>query len=102
MLHVAGERGHQASGGESCSVRSAVCFVHSSQCFCCYRSLHFLFTESQNHRTVGVGRDLHGSSSPTLLLKQGHLQHAAEDLVQASLEYPQRRRLHSLPGQKFC
>jgi len=31
-------------------------------------------TESQNHRMVGVGRDLCGSSSPTLLPKQGHLQ----------------------------
>jgi len=38
---------------------------------------------------VGVGRDLYGSSSPTLLLKQGHLQQAAEDLVQAGLEYLQ-------------
>jgi len=28
---------------------------------------------SQNHRIVGVGRDLCGSSSPTLLPKQGHL-----------------------------
>jgi len=26
-----------------------------------------IFTESQNHRMVGVGRDLCGSSSPTLL-----------------------------------
>ena len=35
--------------------------------------------ESQNHRIVaGVGRDLCGSSSPTLLLKQGHLQQAAQ------------------------
>ena len=33
-----------------------------------------LFTESQNNRMVGVGRDLCGSSSPTLLPKQGHLQ----------------------------
>ena len=33
-------------------------------------------TESQNHRIVGVGRDLCGSSSPTLLPKQGHLQQA--------------------------
>ena len=57
------------------------------------------FTESQNHRIEGVGRDLCGSSSPTLLPKQGHLQQAAQDLVQASLEYLQRRRLHSLPGQ---
>jgi len=30
--------------------------------------------ESQNHRMVGVGRDLCGSPSPTLLPKQGHLQ----------------------------
>ena len=48
---------------------------------------------------VGVGRDLYGSSSPTLLPKQGHLQQAAQDLVQAGLEYLQRRRLHNLPGQ---
>jgi len=31
-------------------------------------------TESQNHRMLGVGRDLCPSSSPTLLPKQGHLQ----------------------------
>jgi len=48
---------------------------------------------------VGVGRDFCGSSSPTLLLKQGHLQQAAQDLVQAGLEYLQRKRLHNLPGQ---
>ena len=62
-------------------------------------------TESQNHRMVGVGRDLCGSSSPTLLPKQGHLQQAAKELVQAGLEYLQRRRLHNLPGQPgpvFC
>ena len=46
-----------------------------------------LFTESENHRMVGVGRDLCGSSSPTLLPKQGHLQQAAQYLVQAGLEY---------------
>jgi len=34
----------------------------------------------------GVGRDLCGSSSPTLLPKQGHLQQAAQDLVQAGLD----------------
>jgi len=56
-------------------------------------------TESENHRMLRVGRDLCGSSSPTLLPKQGHLQHAAQDLVQAGLEYLQRRRLHNLPGQ---
>jgi len=54
---------------------------------------------SQNHRIVGVGRDLCGSSSPTLLPKQGHPQQAAQDLVQAGREYLQRRRLHNLPGQ---
>jgi len=56
---------------------------------------------SQNHRMVGVGRDLCGSSSPTLLLKQGHLQQAAEDLVQVGHEYLQRRRLHHLLGSLF-
>jgi len=55
-------------------------------------------TVSQNHRMVGVGRDLCGSSSPTLLLKQGHLQQAAQDPVQVGLEYLHRRRLHNLPG----
>jgi len=53
----------------------------------------------QNHRMVGVGRHLCGSSSPTPLLKQGHLQQPAQDHVQMGLEYLQRRRLHSLPGQ---
>jgi len=48
---------------------------------------------------LGVGRDLCGSSSPTLPPKQGHLQQVAEDLVQAGLEYLQRRRLHHLSGQ---
>jgi len=47
----------------------------------------------------GVGRDLCESSSPTLLPKQGHLQQAAQDLVQTGLEYLQRRRIHNLPGQ---
>ena len=35
---------------------------------------------SQNHRIVGVGRDLCGSSSPTLPPKQGHLQQAMGSL----------------------
>jgi len=39
----------------------------------------------QNHRMFGVGRDLCGSSSPTPLLKQGHLEQAAQDLVQVGL-----------------
>jgi len=36
---------------------------------------------SQNHRMVGVGRHLCGSSSPTPLPKQGHPEQAAQDLV---------------------
>jgi len=58
-----------------------------------------IYSESQNHRIVGVGRDLCGSSSSTPLPKQGHLQQAAQDCIQAGLEYLQRRRLHNLPGQ---
>ena len=56
-------------------------------------------TESQNHRMLGFGRHLCGSSSPTPLLKQGHLEQAVQDLVQVGLAHLQRRRLHSLPGQ---
>jgi len=48
----------------------------------------------------GIGRDLCGSSSPTPLPKQGHLEQAAQDRVQVGLEYLQRRRLHNLPGQR--
>ena len=40
-------------------------------------------TESQNPSMAGVGRDLCGSSSPIPLLKQGHPEQAAQDLVQA-------------------
>ena len=50
-----------------------------------------VFTESQN--------DGGWSSSPDPLPKQGHLQQAAQDLVQVGLEYLQRRKLHNLPGQ---
>ena len=48
---------------------------------------------------VGVGRDIYESSSPPPLPKQGHLQQAAQDLVQVGLEYLQRTRLHILSGQ---
>jgi len=58
-----------------------------------------IITESQNQRMLGTGRDLCGSSSPTPLLKQGHPEQAAQDLVQAGLEYLQGRRLQNLPGQ---
>ena len=48
---------------------------------------------------VGVGRDSCGSSSPTPLSKQYHLEQVAQDLVQEGLEYLQRRRIHNLSGQ---
>ena len=54
---------------------------------------------SQDHRMVGVGRDLCGSSSPTPLTKQGHLKQAAQDLGQVGFEYLQRSRLHNPSGQ---
>jgi len=56
-------------------------------------------TESQNHRMLGVRRDLCGSSRPTPLPKQNHLEQAAQNLVRMGLEYLQRRRIHNLPGQ---
>ena len=54
---------------------------------------------TESHRMVGVGRDLCGSSSPNPLPKQGHLEQAAQDLVQTGLEYLQRRRIYNLSGQ---
>jgi len=50
---------------------------------------------------LGIGRALCGSSSPTPLPKQGHLQQAAQDRFQAGLEYLQRRRLPNLPGNEL-
>jgi len=41
---------------------------------------------------VGVESDLWGSSSPTPLPKQGHLQQAVQDNVQVGFEYLQGRR----------
>ena len=40
-----------------------------------------------------------GVTQPNPLPKQGHPEQAAQDLVQAGLEYLQRRRLHSPSGQ---
>jgi len=48
-----------------------------------------------------VGRDIWGSSSPTPLPKQGQLQQAAQDCIQAGFEDLQRRRIHSLLGSLF-
>ena len=54
---------------------------------------------SQNHRIVGVWKGPLWVTQSNPLLKQGHPEQAAQDVVQAGLEYLQRRRLHSLPGQ---
>ena len=71
----------------TCEVRSLVFYTwrYSIPCFLLYiwamlwryavdKCIGIWITESQNHRMVGDGRDLCGSSSPTLLPKQGHLQ----------------------------
>lgn len=42
-------------------------------------------TESHNHRMVEVGMDVWRSSSPTHLLKQGHLKHIGQDHSTTSL-----------------
>ena len=61
-------------------------------------------SESQNHR-ITESQNSRGWKGPLWvtqsnpLPKQGHPEQGAQDLVQAGLEYLQRRRLHSLPGQ---
>jgi len=66
-----------------------------------YRRLGFssnslILTESQHGR--GWKRPL-WVTQPNRLPKQGHPEQAAQHRVQVGLEYLQRRRLHSLPGQ---
>ena len=56
---------------------------------------------SQNHRMIGVGRELWGPSSPTLPPKQSHLEQVAQEHIQAAFERLQRRRLHNPSGQLF-
>jgi len=100
-VHPSGMTAHASLNPsmQSCQPRTAVSQVQTQAMSSLLTVSSNSVTESQNHRMVGVGRDLCGSSSPTPLLKQGHLQQAAQDRVQASLEYLQRGRLHSLPGQ---
>ena len=59
----------------------------------------FTILISQNHRMVEVGRDIWMSSSPTLLLKQGHLGQVTQDHARSAFEYLQGWRLHNLSGQ---
>ena len=56
----------------------------------------------QNHTESQNVRGWQGPlwvTQPNPLPKQGHPEQAAQHRVQAGLEYLQRRRLHSLPGQ---
>lgn len=52
-----------------------------------------------SHRMVEVGRDPWRPSGPTLLLRQRHPEHFAQDHIQVGFEYLQRRRFCSLSGQ---
>ena len=60
---------------------------HIRNTFCLKVMHNYNITESQNHRMVEAERDLWRSSGPTLLLKQGHLEPAAQDHVQTAFEY---------------
>lgn len=46
---------------------------------------------------VEVGRHLWGSSGPTSLFKQDHLEPVAQHHVQTAFEYVKGERLHNLP-----
>jgi len=74
--------GHAGSG-----YRKAVWCQPGFSSFCLWASAVKSHGTSQNHKMLEVGMDLCGSSSPTPRPKQGHLEQAAPDLVQAGLEY---------------
>jgi len=54
---------------------------------------------SQNHRFVRVGRDLWRPPCPNLPAKVSCLWQVAQESVQVSSKYHQRRQLHNLSGQ---
>ena len=53
----------------------------------------------QNHRTLGVGRDLWRSSHTTPLLDKVHPEQGTQERIQVDFECLQGRRLHNLSGQ---
>jgi len=56
------------------AVKNLLCHLDTHKSMGEYGIHPRVLRESQNHRMVGVGRDVCGSSSPTPLPKQGHLQ----------------------------
>ena len=71
-------------------------FLSSETLYCCKKQR----LQSQNHRTVGAGRDLWRSLSPTPPPSQDRLHTAGCTVgIQLGLEYLQRRTIHNLPGQ---
>ena len=86
--------------------RKEHCCLEASRALSCSRevtcaakhSLHPELTHKNTQRMVWVGRELWRSSHPTPVLKQVHLEQAAQDQVQVGFKYLQRRRLHSPSG----
>ena len=74
-----------------------LCSLLSSSLFAQTRALNYLHLscDLQNPNTQNHG----GWKGLTPLLKQGQLEQVAQDSVLSGLEYLQRWRLHSLPGQ---
>jgi len=90
----------QASDSILCiSMNTRAWASHGKRNTCITPSNHIFHRITQNctesHRITGVGRDVCGSSSPTRLPKQGHLEQVAQDLVQVGFKYLQRRRFHN-------
>lgn len=56
--------------------------------------------KQQNLGTVEARRDLWRSAGPNLVLKQGHLEQAAQDHGQMAFEYLQGNRLQNLSGER--
>jgi len=73
------------SSEDSCAVGTELIFSDKRLCV--------WITESQK---VGGWKGPLWVTQSNPLPKQGHLQQAAQDLVQGGLEYLQRRRLHSI------